>query len=97
MPLTRPKVKPLEDCCTARQTHALGPSFASVLPCRPLQQQCDPGTLDCASCLSVKLALGCTLICALAIARCDKQALVTALCPIVRHRKARIGFLPLRR
>ena len=34
--------------------------------------KCDPGTLDCASCLSVKLALGCTLTCASAIASCGK-------------------------
>jgi hypothetical protein len=34
--------------------------------------KCDPGTLDCASCLSVKLGLGCTLTCASAVASCGK-------------------------
>ena len=34
--------------------------------------QCDPETLDCASCLSIKLAMGCTLTCASAIASCGK-------------------------
>lgn len=34
--------------------------------------KCDPGTLDCASCLSVRLGLGCTLTCASAIASCGK-------------------------
>ncbi len=33
---------------------------------------CDPGTLDCATCLSVKLGLGCVLTCASEIASCGK-------------------------
>ena len=35
--------------------------------------KCDPDTLDCASCLSIKLALGCTLTCASAIASCGSK------------------------
>jgi hypothetical protein len=34
---------------------------------------CDPGTTDCASCLSIDLAMGCTLKCITEIASCGKQ------------------------
>ena len=49
--------------------------FACVKTChcqKACVDKCDPETLDCASCLSVKLALGCTLTCASAIASCGK-------------------------
>ena len=52
-----------------------GSYFDCVKSCRCQKtcvDKCDPGTLDCASCLSVKLALGCTLTCASAIASCGK-------------------------
>jgi hypothetical protein len=34
---------------------------------------CDPGTMDCASCLSSKMAMGCTLKCISEIASCGKK------------------------
>lgn len=33
---------------------------------------CDPGTLECATCLSTKLAMGCTMTCASEIASCGR-------------------------
>ena len=35
--------------------------------------KCDVGTLDCSSCLSIDLALGCNLKCITEIASCGKQ------------------------
>jgi len=34
--------------------------------------KCDPGTLDCASCMSTKLGMGCTMTCASQIASCGR-------------------------
>ena len=50
--------------------------FACVKACncqKACVDKCDPDTLDCASCLSIKLALGCTLTCASAIASCGSK------------------------
>ena len=35
--------------------------------------QCDPDSLDCASCLSVSMGMGCTLTCATDIASCGAK------------------------
>ncbi len=79
----------LADKCTATVEECAGPDFksgvysgtcASYFDCvkgckceKACADQCDPGTLDCASCLSSKLAMGCTLKCPTEIASCGKK------------------------
>jgi hypothetical protein len=49
--------------------------YACVKGCncvRSCADACDPATLDCASCLSSKMAMGCTLKCISDIASCGK-------------------------
>jgi len=74
--------------CTDTATKCAGPNYATgvytgtcgayfdcVKGCKcekTCVDKCDPGTSDCASCLSIDLGMGCTLVCASEIASCSK-------------------------
>jgi hypothetical protein len=81
-------VRCIADSCSDTAKECAGPDWASgvytgtcgsyfdcVKSCncqKACVDKCDPGTLDCSSCISSKLGMGCTMTCASKIASCGK-------------------------
>jgi hypothetical protein len=81
-------VQCIADSCSDTAKTCAGPDWASgvytgtcasyfdcVKSCncqKACVDKCDPGTLDCSSCISSELGMGCTLTCSSAIASCGK-------------------------